>query len=151
MRQVVGRVLAADQMLAPALLNLLGSLRLSNNPRCQIRPLVLPGGASYDDSLQLVAGLHEPTLDRDGRRPRSSRRSRLTLVAEGDDRVKAFTDARHERAQVRDRCGVDVDADQRLVVITHQRDVGGGADRGPEGEDAEHLRAGEVELPNCRR
>ncbi len=89
-----------------------------------------------DDSLQLVAGLHEPTLDRDGRRPPRSRRSRLTLVAEGDDRVKAFTDARHERAQVRDRCGVDVDADQRLVAITHQRDVGGGADRGPEGEDA---------------
>jgi hypothetical protein len=65
-----------------------------------------------------------------------SRRSRLASIAEGDDRVKAFTDARHERAQVRDRCGVDVDADQRLVVITHQRDVGGGADRGPKGEDA---------------
>lgn len=57
---------------------------------------VLPSGASYDDSLQLVADLHEPTLGRDGRRPPSNRRSQLTLVAEGDDRVKAFTHARHK-------------------------------------------------------
>jgi hypothetical protein len=38
MRQVVGRVLVVDQMLDPTLLNLLGSLRLSNNARYQIRP-----------------------------------------------------------------------------------------------------------------
>jgi WS/DGAT/MGAT family acyltransferase len=35
------------------------------DPRYHIQYLALPEGASYDDLLRLVAGLHEPMLDRD--------------------------------------------------------------------------------------